>query len=110
MKKENFERLLESVKEASQISRGEIEPAREVWIEIPKTLCRETGFALCIKTDDPKLLVPAKIYQAKFSSTGHVGVIDEEGEAAVYPSDFFIQVEFPAEVANVLAGLQAEPA
>ncbi len=108
MKKENFEGLLESVKEAGQILRGEIEPSRQFWIEVPeKTECQE-GFALCVKTDDPKLLVLSKIYRARFSSTGRIGIVDEEGESAVYPADFFVRIEIPLEVERILESLQGE--
>lgn len=108
MKKEDFEELLGSVREAGQILRGEIEPSRQFWIEVPEKTERQKGFALCVKTDDPKLLVLSKVYQARFSATGNIGIIDEEGEAAVYPADFFIRLDLPDEVESVLENLQVE--
>ena len=108
MKKENFEGLLESVREAGQILRGEIKPSREFRIEVPENPQRTEGFALCVKTDDPKLLVLSKIYRARFSSSGNVGIIDEQSEAAVYPADFFIRLDLPDEVESVLENLQTE--
>ena len=109
MKKENFVGLVESVREAGKILRGEIAPSREFRIEIPKADENSKGFALCIKTDDIALLVPSKIYQARFSADT-VGIIDEEGEAAIYPADFFIRVKIPSEIKTVLEELQIETA
>jgi len=107
MKKENFEGLLESVKEAGQILRGEKKPAREFFIEVPDIKpARQEGFALCVETDDDELLIPAKVYRVWFLSSGRIRVIDESGEAAIYPPDFFIQVEFSVEVESVLENLQ----
>ncbi len=108
MKKENFSGLLESVREAGKIQRGEIAPSRIFSIEVPENNGKPEGFALCVKTDDPKLLVPSKIYRARFSSSGSIGVIDEEGEAAIYPSDFFIRLDIPVEVEQALESLQVE--
>ncbi len=108
MKKENFSGLLESVREAVKIQRGEIEPSRIFRIEVPKNTETREGFALCVKTDDPKLLMPSKIYRARFSSSGSVGVVDEEGEATIYPADFFIRINIPVEVESVLENLQVE--
>ena len=108
MKKEDFQGLLESVREAGQILRGEIEPSRQFWIEVPEKTEPQEGFVLCVKTDDPKLLVLSKIYRARFSSTGRIGIVDEEGESAIYPADFFIHMDLPDEVESVLENLQVE--
>ncbi|MGI8639786.1 MAG: hypothetical protein ACR2MG_07510 [Pyrinomonadaceae bacterium] len=103
MKKEDFEGLLESVEEAGEILRGARKPAREFFIEVDTSLPKDEGYALCIKSDEPKLLVPFKVYHAKFSSRGRIGIIDEAGEAAVYPPEFFIRIKLPDEVEEVLA-------
>lgn len=58
MKKEDFEGLLESVKEAGEILRGERKPACEIFIEADTILPKDEGYAFCVKTDDSKLLVP----------------------------------------------------
>ena len=107
MTKENFEGLLESVKEAGQILRGEKKPSREFLIEVPDIKPpRKEGFALCVETDDIELLIPAKVYRVWFLRGGRSRVIDEAGEATIYPPEFFMQVEFPVEVKNVLENLQ----
>lgn len=108
MKKENFNGLLESVREAGGILRGETAPSREFRFEIAESSSLNEGFALCVKSDDPHLLILSKIYRAKFSSNGTVGVTDEAGESAIYPADFFFKIDIPAELARVLENLQVE--
>ena len=107
MNKKNFESLERSVNEASQILRGELTPIREFRVKSTRpSEPKAVGFALCIKSDEPELLIPSKVYRARFSSNRHVGVTDEAGEAAIYPSDFFVKLDFPSEVEDVLENLQ----
>lgn len=106
MKKEAFGELRESVKEAGEILRGTRKPAREFFIEVDTSVPKDEGYALCIKSDEPELLVPFKVYPAKFSSQGRIRIIDEEGEAAVYPPDYFIRVKLPDEVEEVFVEYQ----
>jgi len=108
MKKEDFNEFLGSVREAGGILRGEIKPSRKFRIEVSENLESRRGFALCVKTDDAKLLILSKIYRALYSSSNSVGIIDEEGESAIYPADFFIRIDIPAEVERVLENLQVE--
>jgi hypothetical protein len=105
MKKENFERLKESVIEAGKILRGEAQPSREFVHEVPGSFPPPVKvLAVCIETDDAELLVPRKIYEIEV--TGEFArVIDEAGEAAVYPAQFFIPVNLPAEVQEIIAQL-----
>lgn len=103
MKAEDFQALLESVREAKQILRGEKKAAREFVIEVPAPAGAQTSYALCVETDDHALLIPRKIYEATYSQAGLVRVIDEEGEAALYPETFFLPLAFPKEVETVLA-------
>lgn len=107
MNKKNFNRLLESVKEAGEILRGEREPSREFYVEVPEGKAKpKIGFVLCIETDDPHLLIPCKVYKATYSSLGYVRIIDEAGESAIYPEDFFIPLTFDAKVEKILEHLQ----
>jgi hypothetical protein len=104
MKTEDFEGLLESVREAKQILRGERKTAREFVVEVPPVQPEpQTSYVLCVRTDDPTLLILRKIYEANYSQSGLVRVIDEAGEAALYPEDFFLPLAFPKEVEQVLA-------
>ena len=108
MKEKDFQGLLETVREAKQILRGERAAVRTLTVEVVSPQSSpETGFAICLRTDDPTLLIPLKIYAATFSQSGLVRVIDETGEAAVYPEDFFLPVLFPKEVERLLAQIVA---
>ena len=67
---------------------------------------RERRFAICIKTDDPDLLTPRKIYEvlpdASAEKSDFIRVIDNEGEDYLYPASCFIFVNLPNEVEKVL--------
>jgi hypothetical protein len=67
---------------------------------------RERQFAICIKTNDPDLLTPRKIYEvlpdASAEESNFVRVIDNEGEDYLYPTSCFIFVSLPLEVKKVL--------
>lgn len=92
---------------AGQILRGERKAAREFTVSLsPAATGPQSGFALCVKTDDAELLIPCKLYRATFSSRGYVGITDEAGEAAVYPSEFFFRLLLPNEVAETVTHLQ----
>ncbi|MBA3240531.1 MAG: hypothetical protein H0T60_04820 [Acidobacteria bacterium] len=108
MKEKDFQGLFESVREAKQILRGKTSAARTLTVEVasPSTP-PETGFAICLQTDDPTILIPLKIYAATFSKSGFVRVTDETGETAVYPEDFFLLVSFPKEVEQLLTQFAA---
>lgn len=104
MKAEDFERLKESIIEAGQVMRGERAPARESVheIELPSEKAT-TSFAVCIQTDDPELLTLRKIYEINLYENDLVRVIDEAGDAAIYPAVFFITISLPEAVENALA-------
>lgn len=104
MTSDNFQHLLESIREAKQILRGEQKAAREFVVEVPPIQSQPpASYAICVQTDDPSLLVPLKIYEAIFSQSGLVRIVDESGEASLYPKEFFLPVAFPKEVEQVLA-------
>lgn len=106
MSTEVFESLKKSLEEAGKIVSGEITPSREFTVSIPEPgSYKREGFALCIKSDEPELLVPFKVYKARFSTNDYVGITDEEGEAAVYPGENFMRLDFPSDVERVLVGL-----
>jgi hypothetical protein len=108
MKERDFQGLLEAVRETKQILRGETNAARTLKVEVATPSSQpETGFVICLQTDDPTILIPLKIYAATFSQSGFVRVNDETGEAAVYPEDFFLPVSFPKEVEQLLAQVDA---
>ncbi|NOT59264.1 MAG: hypothetical protein HOP19_03465 [Acidobacteria bacterium] len=60
-------------------------------------------YAFCVKTDDPALLILRKLYPVTLYDERYVKVIDEAGEATIYPADFFLPVSLPQEVTTKLA-------
>ena len=109
MSKERFERLRQSIIEAGQVMRGEIEPSREFTYEIEVTKLPKdaaTGWAICV-TDEDDALIPLKLYEVKSSKTGYVSVTDEEGERAVCPAHWFVPVRLAPEVKQIVAELAA---
>ena len=106
MKKTEYERLLESVRQGGAILRGEASPSRSFEFPAPSRSRKlETHLAICVKTDDPELLILNKIYQINSLDHDLIRVIDEEGEAAIYPADHFLYVSFPPKVERVLSHL-----
>lgn len=103
MKKEDFDELIESVKEAGAILRGEKQPARVFHHPTNAATPPQEAFAICIETDDPELLHVLKVYQVQLLAGGSVLLNDEAGEAAIYPASNFILLELPREVEEVLS-------
>jgi hypothetical protein len=108
MNETNFSQLLRSVREAKQMLRGERKAAREFVVEVPSPAAQSaTSYALCVQTDDPTLLTPRKIYLPTYSQAGLVQVVDEAGESALYPKEFFVPIALPKEIEQVLAQIAA---
>ncbi len=67
---------------------------------------QQIRFAICIRTDDPDLLTPRRIYQVlpdeSAARSNYVRVIDNEGEDYIYPADYFVFVEFAPAVERIL--------
>ena len=63
-------------------------------------------FAICISTDDPDVLTPRRIYQVlpdeSADRSHYIRVIDNEGEDYLYPTEYFIFVDFPREAERAL--------
>lgn len=63
-------------------------------------------FAICIHTDDPDLLTPRMIYEVlpdeSAAKSNYIRVIDNEGEDYLYSADYFVFVDFPQAVEQVL--------
>ena len=67
-------------------------------------------FLMCVDNEGyPASLEVRKVYRvladAIAESRGFVRVIDESGEDYLYPSEFFVVVEFPQEAAKVFAAV-----
>ncbi len=77
---------------------------RETRVRIPppdKNAGREV-FAICLRTDDEELLRTKKAYKIKLAGDRAI-VVDEEGEVAVYPLDFFLVLSLTSTAKNTLA-------
>lgn len=63
-------------------------------------------FAICVDTDDPDLLTPRMIYQVlpdeNAAKSAYLRIIDNEGEDYLYPTRYFVLVDFPQPVQQVL--------
>lgn len=63
-------------------------------------------FAICIRTDDPDLLTPRRIYEVlrddSAAKSRYLRVIDNEGEDYLYPAAYFVFVDFPPAVKQAL--------
>ena len=63
-------------------------------------------FAICINTDNPDLLTPRTIYEIlpdeSAAESNYIRVIDNEGEDYLYPADYFVFVDFPQVVEQIL--------
>jgi hypothetical protein len=78
-------------------------PSRETKVLIPPGLKEnEEIFAVCLKTDDAELLIPFKIYRIALRGE-YARVIDERGETAIYPKNFFLPLQLPIETAAALS-------
>ena len=77
---------------------GEFEFARERAVSIADRPKSEDVFAVCLESDDETLLVPMKLYKIGLRGD-NVRVIDEKGEVAIYPQNFFIVLPLPNDAA-----------
>ena len=63
-------------------------------------------FAICIRTEDPDLLTPRRIYEVLFDESAaqseYLRVIDNEGEDYLYPAAYFVCMDFPPAVEEAL--------
>ena len=63
-------------------------------------------FAICIRTDDPDLLTPRRIYEVlpdeSAAKSRYVRVIDNEDEDYLYPASYFVFVDLPPAVEQAL--------
>jgi hypothetical protein len=66
-------------------------------------------FAICINTDDPDLLTPRMIYEVlpdeSAAKHNYLRVVDNEGEDYLYPANYFVFIELPQVVEQVLLRL-----
>lgn len=63
-------------------------------------------FAICIRTDDPDLLTPRRIYEVlpdgSAAKSQYLRIIDNEEEDYLYPASYFVLIDFPPAVEQAL--------
>ncbi len=104
MNEKDFNELMESVKEVGLMERGEAAPSREFVIE--KKLAADSPnvetFAICLTREDEEL-IPLKIYRVVLQPRHQTCTVKgETDETTVCPMDWFLPVEFPANVERLL--------
>ena len=73
---------------------------------MPTRVKPKRQFAICIRTDDPDLLTPRRIYEVlpdeSAAKSHYILVIDNEDEDYLYPASYFVFVDFPPAVEQAL--------
>jgi hypothetical protein len=73
---------------------------------MPTRVKPKRRFAICIRTDDPDLLTPRRIYKVlpdeSAAKSHYIRVIDNEEEDYLYPASYFVFVDFPPAVEQAL--------
>jgi len=73
---------------------------------MPTRVKAKRQFAICIRTDDPDLLTPRRIYEVlpdeSAAKSHYIRVIDNEEEDYLYPASYFVFVDFPPAVEQAL--------
>ncbi|HYB73264.1 MAG TPA: hypothetical protein VED18_07830 [Candidatus Sulfotelmatobacter sp.] len=63
-------------------------------------------FAICLRSDDPDLLTPRRIYEVlpdeSAAKSKYLRVIDNEGEDYLYPAEYFLMADFAPAVRRAL--------
>jgi hypothetical protein len=63
-------------------------------------------FVICLRSDDPDLLTPRRIYEVlpdeSAAKSQYIRVVDNEGEDYLYPANYFVFVDFPPAVEEAL--------
>ncbi len=104
MNERNFSELLESVKEVGLIEKGTAAPGREYVIDrhfAPDSANVRT-FAICL-TDEDDALVPLKIYHVTLQPVHSTCTLkDENNETTVCPMNWFLPIEFPSNIEQLI--------
>lgn len=104
MNQENFNELLESVREIGLMENGELKPSREFAVEkkLGEDAANVKTFAICLSNEDEEL-IPLKIYQVVLSPRHETCTVkDESNETLVCPTNWFLPIEFSKNVEQLL--------
>ncbi|MDQ3635565.1 MAG: hypothetical protein M3405_13805 [Acidobacteriota bacterium] len=63
---------------------------------------KQKAFAICVKADETDALIPLKVYEVVLSKTDYVGVIDENGEKFICPSNCFVFLDLSKKTSQLL--------
>ena len=80
---------------------GEFEFSRETTVSIAERPKSKDVYAVCLESDDEKLLIPLKVYKIGLRGD-KARVIGEEGEATIYPLSSFLVLSLAEETANLI--------
>lgn len=80
---------------------GEFKFSRETTVSIAERPKSKDVYAVCLESDDEKLLIPLKVYKIGLRGD-KARVIDEEGEAAIYPLSFFLVLSLAVEATELI--------
>jgi hypothetical protein len=73
---------------------------------MPNRPKQKRQFAICIRSDDPDMLTPRRVYEVlpdeSAARSKYIRVIDNEGEDYLYPAAYFMFVDFPPAVQQAL--------
>lgn len=102
MNEERFEQLKAGIIEAGMIMQGKLKPSREFIVERAEiTQPPVEMWAICLESDDPKALIPRKLYLVKYGETG-VLVRDENDEHVFCDKEDFFPLSLAHEVEELL--------
>lgn len=104
MKEQDFNELLESVKEVGLMERGELAPSREFIIEknLQNSPSNTKAYAICISNEDEEL-IPLKIYRVILHPHLQTCTVrDENNETVVCPISWFLPVEFTENIEKTI--------
>lgn len=102
MKEENFKQLLESIKEVGLMEQGKLAPIREFTGKNRQSGSNFEAFAICLTTEEEEL-IPMKIYRIIFHPHLKTCTLkDENNETLACPDEWFLPIEFPKNIQQVL--------
>ncbi len=104
MNENNFNELLESIKEVGLMEAGTLSPNREFVIE-KYTMADSPNvktFAICLSSQDEDL-IPLKIYHVVLQPRHKTCTVkDENDETTVCPMEWFLPIEFPSKIERLI--------
>lgn len=104
MNENDFQELLDGVKEVGLIEKGELEPSREFATKnnLHNEPANRKVHAICISNEDDEL-IPLKIYSVVLHPQQRLCTVkDENSETLICPIDWFLPVEFPENIERTL--------